>query len=96
MCIHGFYIIYRTFDDELGRSRWFVEYESGADRSENRNPTGNAEGYESFEIAQVYCEKDAQELECMLTFLRRTEDFYAQALIAAVARTDHAVMLIGP
>jgi hypothetical protein len=35
-------------------------------------------------------------LECMLTFLMRTEDFYAQALIAAVARTDHAVMLIGP
>ena len=30
--IHGYYLVYRTFDNEMKTNRWFAQYETGSDR----------------------------------------------------------------
>ena len=66
-CSHGYYFIYRKFDEEVRFERWFTEYEAGAGRfGEYGYPTGQAHGFESLEDARAICEKQAKEEEQML------------------------------
>ena len=30
--IHGYYLVYRNFDNEMKTNRWFATYETGSDR----------------------------------------------------------------
>jgi hypothetical protein len=46
--IHGYYLVYRNFDNEMKTNRWFAKYETGSDR---------------FGDAQAFCEKNAQDVE---------------------------------
>jgi hypothetical protein len=65
---HGYYFVYLQFDEEERADRWFTEYEAGADAfGENGILTGKVHGFETFEKAQAYCEKDAQDLENFLS-----------------------------
>jgi hypothetical protein len=60
---HGYYFVYLQFDEEKRVDRWFTEYEAGSDVfGENGILTGSAHGFQSFEEAQEYCEKDAENL----------------------------------
>jgi hypothetical protein len=62
-CNHGYYFVYLQFDEEERTDRWFTEYEPGSDVfGENGILTGNAHGFQTFEEARAYCEKDADEV----------------------------------
>ena len=30
--MHGYYLVYRNFDNEMKTNRWFAKYETGSDR----------------------------------------------------------------
>ena len=58
---HGYYFVYLQFDEEKRADRWFTEYEPGDQVfGENGTLTGNVHGFQTFEEAQAYCEKDAE------------------------------------
>jgi hypothetical protein len=60
---HGYYFVYLQFDEEKRADRWFTEYEARSGVfGENGILTGSAHGFQSFEEAQEYCEKDAENL----------------------------------
>jgi hypothetical protein len=66
-CSHGYYFVYLQFSQEQTADRWVTEYEAGSHYfGEKGMLTGKLHGFETFEEAKAYCEKDAQDLEGML------------------------------
>jgi hypothetical protein len=61
-CSHGYYFIYRQFDEEVRSERWFAKYEPGVGVfGEHGKPTGQVHGFESLEDAKAFCEKNAKQ-----------------------------------
>jgi hypothetical protein len=61
--IHGYYLVYRNFDNEMKTNRWFVKYEAGSDRFGEQVSRTEFHGFDSLEEAQAFCEKNARDVE---------------------------------
>jgi hypothetical protein len=60
-CNHGYYSVYLAFDEEERADRWFTGYEPGGVAfRDNSFLIGNVHGFQTFEEAQAYCEKDPE------------------------------------
>jgi hypothetical protein len=60
---HGYYFVYLQFDEEKRADRWFTEYEAGEHIfGEGGILTGSAHGFQTFQEARAYCEKDAKDV----------------------------------
>jgi hypothetical protein len=57
--VHGYYLVYRNFDNEMKTNRWFAKYETGSDRSVEQE----LHGFDNLEEAQAFCEKHARDVE---------------------------------
>jgi hypothetical protein len=63
---HGYYFVFLQFGEEERADRWFTEYEAGGHIfGDNGIITGNVHGFQTFEEAQAYCEKNAKDLDGM-------------------------------
>jgi hypothetical protein len=61
--IHGYYVVYRNFDNEMKTNRWFAKNETGSDRlGEQANRIG-FQGFDNLKDAQAFCEKNARDVE---------------------------------
>jgi hypothetical protein len=61
--IHGYYLVYRNFDNEMKTNRWFAKYETGSDRFGEQVSRIEFQGFDSLEDAQAFCDKDALDVE---------------------------------
>jgi hypothetical protein len=61
--IHGYYLVYRNFDNETKTNRWFAKYETGSDSFGEQVSRTEFHGFDSLEDAQAFCEKNALEVE---------------------------------
>jgi hypothetical protein len=61
--IHGFYLVYRNFDNEMKAIRWFAEYETGSDRFGEQVSRTEFQNFDNLEDAQAFCEQNAQDVE---------------------------------
>ena len=61
--IHGYYLVYRNFDNEMKTNRWFAKYETGSDRFGEQVSRNEFPGFDSLEDAQAFCEKNALDVE---------------------------------
>jgi hypothetical protein len=61
--IHGYYLVYRNFDNEMKTNRWFAKYETGSDRFGEQVSRIEFQGFDSLEDAQAFCEKNALDVE---------------------------------
>ena len=61
--IHGYYLMYRNFDNEMKTNRWFAKYETGSDRFGEQVSRIDFQGFDSLEDAQAFCEKNALDVE---------------------------------
>ena len=61
--IHGYYLVYRNFDNEMKTNRWFAKYETGSDRFGEQVSRIEFQGFDRLEDAQAFCEKDALDVE---------------------------------
>ena len=61
--IHGYYLVYRNFDNEMKTNRWFAQYETGSDRFGQQVSRIEFQGFDSLEDAQAFCDKDALDVE---------------------------------
>ena len=61
--IHGYYLVYRNFDNEMKTNRWFAQYETGSDRFGQQVSRTEFQGFDSLEDAQAFCDKDALDVE---------------------------------
>jgi hypothetical protein len=61
--IHGYYLVYRNFDNEMKTNRWFAKYETGSDRFGQQVSRIEFQGFDSLEDAQAFCDKDALDVE---------------------------------
>jgi hypothetical protein len=61
--IHGYYLVYRNFDNEMKTNRWFAQYETGSDRYGQQVSRVEFQGFDSLEDAQAFCDKDALDVE---------------------------------
>jgi hypothetical protein len=61
--IHGFYLVYRNFDNEMKAIRWFAEYETGSDRFGEQVSRTKFQKFDNLEDAQAFCEKNALDVE---------------------------------
>jgi hypothetical protein len=64
--IHGFYLVYRNFDNQMKAIRWFAEYETGSDRFGEQVSRTEFQNFDNLEDAQAFCEKNAQDVELAL------------------------------
>jgi hypothetical protein len=64
---HGYYFVFQKHHHEAGSNRWFIEYEPGTHAfGDHGMLTGRPHGFETFEEAQAYAEKDAEDTEKVL------------------------------
>jgi hypothetical protein len=61
--IHGYYLVYRDFDNEMKTNRWFAKYETGSDRFEEQVSRVEFQGFDNLKDAQAFCEKNALDVE---------------------------------
>jgi hypothetical protein len=61
--IHGYYLVYRHFDNEMKTNRWFAKYETGSDRFGEQVSRIEFQGFNSLEDAQAFCAKNALDVE---------------------------------
>ena len=61
--IHGYYVVYRNFDNEMKTNRWFAKYETGSDRLGEQASRIGFQGFDNLEDAQAFCEKNARDVE---------------------------------
>jgi hypothetical protein len=61
--IHGYYLVYRNFDNEMKTNRWFTKYETGSDRFGEQVSRTEFQAFDSLEDAQAFCEKNALDVE---------------------------------
>jgi hypothetical protein len=61
--IHGYYLVYRNFDNEMKTNRWFAKYETGSDRFGEQVSRNEFQGFDCLEDAQAFCEKNALDVE---------------------------------
>jgi hypothetical protein len=61
--IHGYYLVYRNFDNETKTNRWFAKYETGSDRFGEQVSRVEFQGFDGLEDAQAFCEKNALDVE---------------------------------
>jgi hypothetical protein len=61
--IHGYYLVYRNFDNEMKTNRWFAKYETGSDRFGQQVSRIEFQGFDSLEDAQAFCDQDALDVE---------------------------------
>jgi hypothetical protein len=61
--IHGYYLVYRNFDNEMKTNRWFAKYETGSDRFGEQVSRIEFQGFDRLEDAQAFCEKNALDVE---------------------------------
>jgi hypothetical protein len=61
--IHGYYLVYRNFDNEMKTNRWFAKYETGSDRFGEQVSRIEFQGFNSLEDAQAFCAKNALDVE---------------------------------
>jgi hypothetical protein len=61
--IHGYYLVYRNFDNERKTNRWFAKYETGSDRFGEQVSWVEFQGFDNLEDAQAFCEKNARDVE---------------------------------
>jgi hypothetical protein len=61
--VHGYYLVYRNFDNEMKTNRWFAKYETGSDRFGEQVSRIEFQGFDSLEDAQAFCEKNALDVE---------------------------------
>jgi hypothetical protein len=61
--IHGYYLVYRNFDNVMKMNRWFAKYETGSDRFGEQVSRIEFQGFDSLEDAQAFCEKNALDVE---------------------------------
>ena len=54
---HGYYLVYRNFDNEMKTNRWFAKYETGSNRFEEQVSRIEFRGFDKLEEAQAFCEK---------------------------------------
>jgi hypothetical protein len=60
---HGYYLVYRNFDNEMKTNRWFAKYETGSDRFGEQVSRIEFQGFDRLEDAQAFCEKNALDVE---------------------------------
>ncbi len=61
--IHGYYLVYRNFDNERKTTRWFAKYEAGSYRCGEQLGRIECQGFDTLEEAQAFCEKNARDVE---------------------------------
>ena len=61
--IHGYYLVYGNFDNEMKTNRWFAKNETGSDRFGEQVSRIEFQGFDSLEDAQAFCEKNALDVE---------------------------------
>ena len=61
--IHGYYLVYRNFDNEMKTNRWFTKYKTGSDRFGEQVSRTEFQAFDSLEDAQAFCEKNALDVE---------------------------------
>jgi hypothetical protein len=61
--IHGYYLVYRNFDNEMKTNRWFAKYETRSDRFGEQVSRIEFQGFDRLEDAQAFCEKNAVDVE---------------------------------
>jgi hypothetical protein len=75
--IHGYYLVYRNFDNEMKTNRWFAKYETGSDRFGEQVSRNEFPGFDSLEDTHLwggvvrrgdvgsagFCEKNALDVE---------------------------------
>jgi hypothetical protein len=61
--LHGYYLVYRNFDNEMKTNRWFAKYEAGSYRYGEQVSRIEYQGFDSLEEAQAFCEKNARNVE---------------------------------
>jgi hypothetical protein len=61
--VHGFYLVYRNFDNEMKVIRWFAEYETGSGRFGEQVSRTKFQKFDNLEDAQAFCEKNALDVE---------------------------------
>jgi hypothetical protein len=61
--IHGYYLAYRNFDNEMKTNRWFAKYETSSDRFGEEVSRIEFQGFDRLEDAQAFCEKNALYVE---------------------------------
>jgi hypothetical protein len=61
--IHGYYFVYRNFDNEMKTNRWFAKYEAGSDSFGEQLSRVEFHGFDSLGDAKAFCEKNARDVE---------------------------------
>ncbi len=61
--IRGYYLVYRNLDNERKTIRWFAKYEPGSYRCGEQVSRIECQGFDTLEEAQVFCEKNARDVE---------------------------------
>jgi hypothetical protein len=61
--IHGYYLVYRNFDNEMKTNGWFVKYDAGSDKFGEQVSRIDSGDSTSLEDAQAFCEKNALDVE---------------------------------
>ena len=59
--IHGYYLVYRTFDNEMKTNRWFAKYETSSDRFGEEVSRIEFQGFDRREDARAF----ARKMRCM-------------------------------
>jgi hypothetical protein len=60
--VHGYYLVYRNFDNEMKTNRWCAKYETGSNRFAEQVSRIEFRGFDNLEEAQAFCEKNAQDV----------------------------------
>jgi hypothetical protein len=66
--IHGYYLAYRNFDNEMKTNRWFAKYETGSDRFGEQVGRIEFQGFNRLEVGTLLAETT---LKISPTFARR-------------------------
>jgi hypothetical protein len=61
--IHGYYLVYRNFDNEMKTNRWFAKYETESDRFGEQVSQIEFQGFDRLEDTQAFCQKHALDVE---------------------------------
>ena len=67
--VHGYYLVYRNFDNEMKTNRWFAKYETGSNRFAEQVSRIEFRGFDKLEEAQAFLRE--KRAECRTGATRR-------------------------